>query len=163
SLLEPLAVDLTPRQAARLADRMAVFTEVGFQIEPFGGATYLLRAVPSIMAGSDPRQSFLTILDELAEEDEGRRVEHGGVIVADLTADGTESTADPLRQRREAMLIASVCKQAAIKAGRVLSLPEMQELIGQLEQSQSPRTCPHGRPTMVKLGLDQLAREFGRR
>ena len=60
------------------------------------------------------------------------------------------------------MLIASVCKQGAIKAGRVMSLPEMQELIHQLELSESPRTCPHGRPTVIRLALDQLARQFGR-
>jgi DNA mismatch repair protein MutL len=50
----------------------------------------------------------------------------------------------------------------AIKAGRVLSLAEMQALVRDLEACESPRTCPHGRPTMIYLGLKQLEKEFGR-
>lgn len=141
-LLEPLTVELSPQQAARLRDALELFRKTGFDVEPFGGTTVLLRAVPTIMGEGDPRRALSIILDELAGEDDG----HG----------------DPLRAQREAMLIASVCKQSAIKAGRLLALPEMQALIEQLEHSQSPRTCPHGRPTMIRLGFEQLAREFGR-
>jgi DNA mismatch repair protein MutL len=50
----------------------------------------------------------------------------------------------------------------SIKAGRVLSFPEMQALVRDLEACESPRTCPHGRPTMVQIGVVQLEREFGR-
>lgn len=146
SLLEPLPLELSPRQAALLDEQLGLLSEVGFQIEPFGGTTYLLRAVPSIMTEGDPRQSLSIILDEMVGE---RDPLHSG-------------PGDPLHGQREAMLIASVCKQAAIKAGRVMNLPEMQELIQQLEHSESPRTCPHGRPTVIRLGLDQLAREFRR-
>jgi DNA mismatch repair protein MutL len=56
----------------------------------------------------------------------------------------------------------TVCKRAAVKAGQTLSLREMQELIQNLERCNAPRTCPHGRPTMLHLSAAQLAREFGR-
>jgi DNA mismatch repair protein MutL len=145
-LLEPLAVELNPQQAARLDEQLDLLHAVGFQIEPFGGTAYLLRAVPVVMSEGDPRQALTTILDEMADEREWLR----------------SDASQPLQAQREAMLIASVCKQGAIKAGRVMNLPEMQELIHQLEQSESPRTCPHGRPTVIRLALDQLARQFGR-
>ena len=145
-LLEPLAVELSAQQAARLNDAASLFRDAGFEFEHFGGATYLLRAVPTILSEGDPRRALSIILDELALEDE-------------RPAEGGRSL---LHGRRDANLIASVCKQAAIKAGRLLTLAEMQALIEQLERSQSPRTCPHGRPTMIRLGFEQLAREFGR-
>ena len=56
-----------------------------------------------------------------------------------------------------------VCKRAAIKAGQVLSVAEQRQLILDLERSVSPRTCPHGRPTMVHLSVAALERQFGRR
>ena len=62
----------------------------------------------------------------------------------------------------EERLIARVCKQAAIKAGQTLSYEEMVALLRQLEDCDAPRTCPHGRPTMLHLSAEQLAKEFGR-
>jgi len=64
--------------------------------------------------------------------------------------------------RVEEAVARQVCKQAAVKAGQVLSQAEMEDLLRALEQSASPRTCPHGRPTMIHLSVEQLAREFGR-
>ena len=69
----------------------------------------------------------------------------------------------PLAQDQEEQIIASVCKQAAIKAGQTLSHEEMNELVRRLEATTMPRTCPHGRPTMIHLSRMQLEREFGRR
>jgi DNA mismatch repair protein MutL len=68
----------------------------------------------------------------------------------------------PLGARVEEAIARSVCKQAAIKAGQVMAREEMEELIRGLEGCTSPRTCPHGRPTMIHLSVEQLAREFGR-
>jgi len=55
-----------------------------------------------------------------------------------------------------------ICKRAAIKGNTPLSMAEMQELVRRLEGFRSPRTCPHGRPTMVYLSSGELARQFGR-
>ncbi|MCL0088566.1 DNA mismatch repair protein MutL, partial [Dehalococcoidia bacterium] len=63
---------------------------------------------------------------------------------------------------QESIAVSLAC-HGAIPAGQSLSLQEMEELVHQLEQTQSPRTCPHGRPTMIHLSASQLEREFGRR
>ena len=116
-----------------------MLASVGFRVEPFGTQTILLRAVPALMKASDPRAALIAIVDEL------------------------EQGEDPLEKSAEARLIASVCKSIAVKGGQVLSLEEMRELVRRLEQTTAPRTCPHGRPTMIQLNIAQLAREFGRR
>jgi DNA mismatch repair protein MutL len=69
----------------------------------------------------------------------------------------------PLAAEVEARLAARVCKRAAVKAGQVLSLVEQERLVRELEACRSPRTCPHGRPTMIHLSVDTLERQFGRR
>jgi DNA mismatch repair protein MutL len=107
-------------------------------LQPFGGNTVLVRAVPALLINED----IQTIFDE---------------IVADL-----QMGDDPLTSAIEARIVRRVCKQAAIKAGQSLAQQEMDELIRQLEACAAPRTCPHGRPTMIHLSATQLAQEFGR-
>lgn len=137
-LLEPATVELTPAQAATLEAEAETLAEIGFDIEPFGGATYRLRAVPEILLKTDPSTALADILGELAE----------GAV--------------PLSRESDERLIVTVCKRAAVKAGQILSMQEMQDLIHNLERCTAPRTCPHGRPTMIHLSAAQLAREFGR-
>jgi DNA mismatch repair protein MutL len=137
-LLEPVVVELAPGQAALLEAEQAVLSAVGFEIEPFGGATYRLRAVPEMLGQTDPAQALVDILAEMAD----------GAI--------------PLAKETHEKVAITVCKRASIKGGQILSHEEMRELIRQLEATQAPRTCPHGRPTMIHLTPAQLAREFGR-
>jgi DNA mismatch repair protein MutL len=80
------------------------------------------------------------------------------VIVEDFEEDET-----PLQAETEARIIARVCKRAAVKAGQALSPEEQKALLHDLEACQSPRTCPHGRPTMIHLSVDLLERQFGRK
>ncbi|MEJ2559855.1 MAG: DNA mismatch repair protein MutL, partial [Anaerolineae bacterium] len=138
-LLEPLTLELTPAQTAVLDAEADTLAQIGFAVEPFGGNTYRVRAVPEILLKSDPATAFSDILAELAE----------GAV--------------PLSRQSDERLIVTVCKRAAVKAGQTLSPHEMQELIHSLERCSAPRTCPHGRPTMLHLSAAQLAREFGRR
>jgi DNA mismatch repair protein MutL len=77
-------------------------------------------------------------------------------IVDGLTERGTVDAGE------ERALISLVC-HSAVRAGKTLSGEEMRDLIRQLEATEMPRTCPHGRPTMIHLSAAQLAREFGRR
>ncbi|MFQ6015132.1 MAG: DNA mismatch repair endonuclease MutL [Anaerolineae bacterium] len=137
TLLEPLPLEFTPQQATVLVEQLGALAELGFDIEPFGGQTYLLRAVPEPLKELDLQRALAEIIDDLIE---------GGM---------------PLEE--ETRLITSVCKQAAVKAGQTLSPEEMRELVRELEQTTLPHTCPHGRPTMVHLSQAQLEREFGRR
>jgi DNA mismatch repair protein MutL len=120
-----------------MTEHLEGLTELGFEIEPFGGETYLLRAVPATFERGDIGQAVAEILDELAEEDIGETQE-------------------------EKALISVVC-HSAVRAGQTLSMEEMRDLVRQLEETSLPHTCPHGRPTMIHLSAEQLAREFGRR
>jgi len=141
-LLSPQAVELTAEQLVVLEAQASQLEELGFDVEPFGGRTVLIRALPAILQKSSPAQLLVGVLDDLAIE--------------------ALSGSRPMARDVESRLMATVCKQAAIKAGQTLSVEEMRELIHQLEQTESPRTCPHGRPTMIHLSQGQLAREFGR-
>ncbi len=137
-LLEPVVVELSPGHAALIEAELEALMEVGFELEPFGGATYRIRAVPDILGNTNPAQALVDILAEMAD----------GAI--------------PLARETHEKIAITVCKRASIKGGQILSPEEMRELVRQLEATSAPRTCPHGRPTMIHLSAAQLAREFGR-
>ena len=137
-LLEPAVVELSPGHAAIVEAELETLTKVGFDIEPFGGSTYRIRAVPDILGQAEPGQALVDILAEMAD----------GAI--------------PLAKETHEKIAITVCKRASIKGGQILSPEEMRELVRQLETTKAPRTCPHGRPTMIHLSAAQLAREFGR-
>lgn len=139
TLLSPVAVDLPASSARLLAEQLPLLKELGFQVEPFGPTTFLVRAVPDLLANSNPEAALRSLVENF-EEDE-----------------------TPLQQQVEARLIARICKRSAIKAGSPLSPDEQRALLLDLEHCQSPRTCPHGRPTMIHLSVDLLERQFGRR
>lgn len=136
-LLEPLVVQPGPGQAALMEERLVSLKEFGFEIEPFGGDTYLVRAVPAILQGTDLTQTILDIADEADNRD------------------GVDSW-------QEMVTISLACHGAA-RAGQTLSVQQMRELVRQLEETELPRTCPHGRPTMLHVSAEQLQREFGRK
>jgi len=139
TLLEPVNVVLPPEKARLLAEQLPVLDKLGFQVEPFGPNTYTVRAIPVLIVGGDP-EAALNVLVEDFEEDE-----------------------TPLASAIEAKVTARICKRMAVKGGQVLSLEEQAALLRDLENCQSPRTCPHGRPTMIHLSADLLERQFGRR
>jgi len=139
ALLEPLTVELTLTQAEELAIWLDPLHRAGFEVEPFGGTTVLVRALPAALGRVDARQVLVGVLDELA------------------------SGKEPLADDVDARLAAAACKRGAVKAGQTLSPEEMRALIAQLEGTTSPRTCPHGRPTMILFSQAWVEREFGRR
>jgi DNA mismatch repair protein MutL len=139
ALLQAAPVDLPPAAARLLGEQLPLLGQIGFQVEPFGPGTFLVRSIPALLSGMDPA-SALRVLVEDFEEDES-----------------------PLQAEVEARIIARVCKRAAVKAGKTLSPEEQRALLADLEKCQSPRTCPHGRPTMIHLSVDLLERQFGRK
>lgn len=139
SLLEPQAVELPPASARLVEDQMEALNDLGFKVEPFGRGTFLVRAIPALLAGMNPAAALAVLVEDF-EEDE-----------------------TPLQAEVEARIVARVCKRAAVKAGKILSAEEQRTLLADLEACQSPRTCPHGRPTMILLSVDLLERQFGRR
>lgn len=139
ALLEPLAVTLPPNSANRLQEELPVLGRLGFEVEPFGPSTFRVRAIPAMLVGMDPAAALRVVVEDF-EEDE-----------------------TPLQAEMEARLVARICKRAAVKGGQTLSQEEQQALLRDLESCVSPRTCPHGRPTMIHLSVDLLERQFGRR
>jgi len=138
-LLQPVAIDLPPDETRLLQEQLDIMGKIGFQVELFGHNSFLVRAVPAILENHDPAASLRLLVEDF-EEDE-----------------------TPLQTELEARIIARICKRAAIKAGERLSSEEQRALLTDLEACQSPRTCPHGRPTMIHLSVDLLERQFGRR
>ena len=137
TLLEPVPVELTPAQGDTLKANGEALENYGFQFEPFGDGSYLLRAVPAIFDESDPAKSLLDVLDTTAFE---------GLV-----------------RQKEDVIAASIACHGAIRAGKPLTEPEMVALLEQLEATPNPQTCPHGRPTMVHFSSSHMEREFGRR
>ena len=138
-LLEAETIELTQAEAEVVESNLKVLESLGFSIEPFGAHAFRVRALPASVSNLSPERALRVVVEDF-EEDES-----------------------PLAAVKEARLAARVCKRAAIKAGQILSLEEQRQLILDLEQSASPRTCPHGRPTMVHLSVSALERQFGRR
>ena len=139
NLLEPINIVLPPDKARLLSEQLPVLEKLGFQVEPFGPNTFTVRAIPALILGGDPEAAL-------------------NVVVSDFEEDET-----PLAAAKEARLTARICKRMAVKGGQPLSPEEQGALLRKLEACQSPRTCPHGRPTMIHLSADLLERQFGRR
>jgi DNA mismatch repair protein MutL len=139
SLLQAAVVELPPASARLIADQLQLLEHLGFQVEPFGQHAFLVRSLPALLSSMDPAAALQVLVEDF-EEDE-----------------------TPLQAEVEARIVARVCKRAAVKAGQVLSPEEQSALLADLEACQSPRTCPHGRPTMIHLSVDLLERQFGRK
>ena len=134
-LLEPMVIQLIPRQMPILEARLGDLAQLGFDLEPFGADAIRVRALPADIAPSESRAVISELLD-LAETD--------------------------ARAWQEEALITLVC-HSAVRAGQTLGFSEMRDLVQQLEMTSTPHSCPHGRPTMIHLSAAQLEREFGRR
>ncbi|MBE0689579.1 MAG: DNA mismatch repair protein MutL, partial [Anaerolineae bacterium] len=129
---------LSADEARLLEDNLPSLQTFGFEVEPFGQDTFVVRSLPAMLADREPATVIGGILEDLYQGNK------------------------PGQSRIEDKIILRVCKQAAVKAGQILSLEQMQGLIRQLERCDSPLTCPHGRPTMIHMSGEQLEREFGR-
>ena len=136
-LLQPVQVELAPRDWEIYGSCRDELAALGFEIEEFGGSAVLIRALPAVLKVREPAKVLLTILDEMA----------GG-------GRGTS--------RLESLAISAAC-HTSIRAGQALSLLEMRELVASLEQCSTPLACGHGRPTMLRMTAEDLARLFARR
>ncbi len=139
ALLSPEVVTLPPQSAKTLTGQLPFLNHFGFEVEEFGTNTFQVRAMPVLFSGGDPASALRALVEDF-EEDES-----------------------PLQAEVEAKLAARVCKRLAVKAGQALTSEEQRSLLNDLESCHSPRTCPHGRPTMIHLSVDLLERQFGRK
>ncbi len=136
-LLEPLVAELDTMQAATLDEHLESLAILGLEAESFGESAFLIRAIPAGLGGTDISAALRQVLDQLAGE---KRVN------------------DPFQRAA-----ATVACHSSVRAGTALALDEMRRLVEDLEQTASPRTCPHGRPTLVHVGTELIERQFGRR
>jgi DNA mismatch repair protein MutL len=136
--LDAQTIHLTPPETRLLEEYLSILQSYGFDIETFGPNVFIVRGVPSILTDQPPAEVIREIIGNL------------------------ESDQDPSKKAIEDKVITHICKRAAIKAGQILSQDEMQSIVRRLERCHSPHTCPHGRPTMLHMTGEQIAREFGR-
>lgn len=114
------------------------FTDIGFEIEPFGGKEYAVRAVPANLFSIAKKELLMEMLDNLSEETE-------------------RSGADMINDR-----IASMSCKAAVKGNHRLSVSEAETLIDELLELENPYACPHGRPTIISMSRYELEKKFKR-
>lgn len=138
-LVIPVSLSLSAKEAAIVGQRLDQLRQAGFQLEPFGGDTYVMRGSPASIKPADAEAVLRDMITELV----------------DL------SIAKHLLVRAEQVLITACCKMA-VKAGDPLSMEEMNQLIDDLLKCKNPFTCPHGRPIIVSLSNWELDRKFRR-
>ncbi|HBA86147.1 MAG TPA: DNA mismatch repair endonuclease MutL [Verrucomicrobia bacterium] len=139
ALLTPETVELPPRDAIRVRNNLEALKRMGFGVSEFGQDTFLVDALPAYLSGARPAALLTGVAEGL---------EQGG------------SRAGVERWVEEA--IAQAACRAAVKNRASLSEPEIEQLVDDLAHSDMPYTCPHGRPTVIFFGLDELNRKFGR-
>lgn len=137
TLLFPVQVELSPEQLALFESSTEVFELSGFMVSPFGGRMVNIEAVPSLMTGKSPEKMLLSVLDDIVSL---RRSGH-----------------DLLKAMAQ-----SIACRAAVMAGDRLNDEEAVHLIDRLLQCDDKYSCPHGRPTFIKISREDLDRRFGR-
>ena len=138
-MLLPDVINLTNKEICILRENKEIFENAGFKVEEFGDKTVKLTGVPSLCMDMDTKALFLDILDEL------------------------DTVARTERQEIEEKFIATVACKSAVKANMHLELPEVIALLDKLMELPNPFTCPHGRPTAIKMTKNDIERKFSRR
>ena len=138
-MLLPDIITLTHKEMDIARENFEMFNQAGFTLEEFGENTIKLTGVPNICIDLDTKELFLNILDEI-----------GTVAVTS-------------RQQIEEKFIATVACKAAVKANMVLTQQEVENLMDELFKLQNPFTCPHGRPTTIRMSKIDLEKKFSRR
>jgi len=140
ALLTPEVVDLDPAEAERVASRAEELAEMGLIVEAFGAGAVLVRETPAMLGDTDVQGLIRDIADDLAE--------HGAAL--------------SLKERMAEVCGTMAC-HGSVRSGRILSAPEMNALLRQMEATPHSGQCNHGRPTYVELKLHDLEKLFGRR
>jgi DNA mismatch repair protein MutL len=140
ALLTPEVVELDPAEAERVSARIEELAELGLIVEPFGAGAVLVRETPALLGDTDVQGLIRDIADDLAE--------HGAALA--------------LSERLGEVCGTMAC-HGSVRAGRVLSAPEMNALLREMEATPHSGQCNHGRPTYVELKLADLEKLFGRR
>ena len=138
-LLVPETIELNHRQAAILEGLLKDLRDMGLEIEPFGGKTYLIKSVPALLAGRPAKPVVMEILEKAAEI----------------------GLASGLHRGVDACLTIMAC-HGAIRANQKLADEQMKALLEQLDTLEHASHCPHGRPTYIHRTLRQVEKDFKR-
>lgn len=140
ALLIPEVIELDESACDRLEARIAELSEFGLELERFGAKAVLLRAAPAVLGQGDMRGLVTDLADELAAYDQ----------------------ALSLKERLDHISATMAC-HGSVRAGRILSVAEMNALLREMEVTPHSGQCNHGRPTWVKLGHGDIEKLFGRK
>ncbi len=138
-LLLPDVITLTHKEMDIAKENMAMFEQAGFTLEEFGENTIKLTGVPTVCIDLDTKELFLETLDEI------------------------NTVARTAKQEKEEKFIATVACKAAVKANMALTREEVEKLMDELLKLPNPFTCPHGRPTVIKMTKYDIERKFARK
>ncbi len=138
-LLFPTTIEVDAASAAIVADATEVLAAAGFEVEPFGGASVAIKAVPAGLRHTEPAAVLRQLLGELAEVDGSR------AVVAHLDH-----------------VLATIACHSVVRAGDVLDGHEAEALLRAMDGVDFRAHCPHGRPVLLRLPVGELARRFGR-
>ena len=138
-LLLPDVITLTHKEMDIAKDNMKMFEQAGFTLEEFGENTIKLTGAPTVCIDLDTKELFLETLDEI------------------------NTVARTAKQEKEEKFIATVACKAAVKANMALTKEEVENLMNQLLKLPNPFTCPHGRPTAIKMTKYDIERKFARK
>ena len=138
-MLLPDIIKLSTREMGIFKDNKEMFNKAGFAVEEFGDNTVKLTGVPEFCLDFDTQELFLETLDEI------------------------NTVARTAKQEIEDKFLATVACKAAVKAHMALSKEEVDSLMNQLLRLPNPFTCPHGRPTVIKMSKTDIEKKFSRR
>ena len=133
-LLLPQVLNLSPAEAGVASEVQARLAELGFTLEAFGGDRWILRAIPALLPLAEAERTVRELLS---------RSESVGVVVR-------QPDDDPIRR--------TIACHSAVRAGDVLTMAQMEQLVERLRETTHPLTCPHGRPTGIMISMKELAR-----
>ncbi len=134
-LLEPIVLELSFTEHERALELMEELKKYGFVIEDFGNSAIVVRGIPPLLTRRDAEEAIREII----------------------------SLGPQLIEKKRDEIIKLISCKGAIKANQKLSIYEMEQLVNQLLRCENPYTCPHGRPTMIKLRLEDLEKMFKRK
>jgi DNA mismatch repair protein MutL len=135
----PLTINMSRREAMLLAEHIESFAESGWEISPFGGESFVVRAIPAVLVNKPYESILKDMIEELVNQSISRK----------------------LLVLRDHVTITNACKMA-VKAGDPLTIEEMTALLEQLAETENPYLCPHGRPIVVTIGFSDIDKLFKR-
>jgi DNA mismatch repair protein MutL len=139
AMLTPVAIELNPARAPKIIQALSEFRAVGFDLEPFGPTTLLLKGAPAVFGVEDGARLLREMIDSMGEDGFGPR--------------GSGAFEDLLKQ---------LACHGSVRVGRVLREPEIAALLNELDRTEFKTNCPHGRPVHIQWGRGQIERMFRR-